>query len=39
MLDGFDDRTAFAVCTFAYCSAPGERVHIFEGRVSISFVL
>lgn len=29
--DGFQDRSANAVCTFAYCSGPEADVHIFEG--------
>ncbi|KAJ3205169.1 nucleoside triphosphate pyrophosphohydrolase ham1 [Entophlyctis luteolus] len=32
MLDGFDDRGADAVCTFAYTAGPGEDVRLFEGR-------
>lgn len=32
MLDGFEDRTAFAICTFAYCAGPGEPVQLFEGK-------
>ena len=32
MLAGFEDKSASAVCTFAYCAAPGERVHLFQGK-------
>ncbi|PWY98590.1 putative HAM1-protein [Testicularia cyperi] len=32
MLDGFDDRTASAICTFAYSPGPGQEVLIFEGK-------
>ncbi|KAJ5540631.1 Inosine triphosphate pyrophosphatase [Penicillium pulvis] len=32
MLDGFEDRTAEAVCTFAFCRAPGTEPLIFQGR-------
>lgn len=32
MLDGFDNRSAYAVCTFAYCAGPGQEVHVFEGK-------
>ncbi|KAJ5169125.1 uncharacterized protein N7482_004719 [Penicillium canariense] len=32
MLDGFDDRTAEAVCTFAFCRGPGEEPILFQGR-------
>ena len=30
--DGFQNRSATAVCTFAYCAGPEEQVHIFEGK-------
>jgi inosine triphosphate pyrophosphatase len=32
MLDGFQDKHAYALCTFAYCSGPGETVHLFQGK-------
>ncbi|RKO92851.1 inosine triphosphate pyrophosphatase [Blyttiomyces helicus] len=32
MLAGFDDKSAFALCTFAYSAGPGEEPIIFEGR-------
>lgn len=32
MLDTFDDRTAEAVCTFAFCSGPGAEPILFQGR-------
>ncbi|KAJ5263202.1 inosine triphosphate pyrophosphatase-like protein [Penicillium angulare] len=32
MLDGFEDRTAEAVCTFAFCPGPGAKPIIFQGR-------
>lgn len=35
MLDGFDDRTAEAVCTFAFCPAPGAEPIIFQGRTQV----
>jgi inosine triphosphate pyrophosphatase len=38
MLDGFEDRTAFAVCTFAYSSGPGEKISIFEGTTKGTIV-
>ncbi|KAJ3144109.1 hypothetical protein HK101_002807, partial [Irineochytrium annulatum] len=31
MLDGFTDRSAYALCTFAYCEGQGQEVHVFEG--------
>lgn len=36
MLDGFEDRTAEAVCTFAFCRGPGEEPIIFQGRTEVS---
>ncbi|KAG2230605.1 hypothetical protein INT48_009595 [Thamnidium elegans] len=32
MLDGFDDRSAYALCTFGYCEGPGHEPIIFEGK-------
>ena len=32
MLDGFPDKRAQAVCTFAYCSGPGAEPVLFQGR-------
>lgn len=37
MLDGFDDRSAEAVCTFAFCRGPGEEPLIFQGRTAVRF--
>ncbi|KAI9486640.1 MAG: inosine triphosphate pyrophosphatase [Benjaminiella poitrasii] len=34
MLDGFDDRSAYALCTFGYCEGPGHEPIIFEGRTN-----
>ncbi|KAL4893138.1 inosine triphosphate pyrophosphatase-like protein [Aspergillus ambiguus] len=34
LLDGFDDRTADAVCTFAYSTGPGTQPVIFQGRIT-----
>lgn len=31
MLAGFEDKTAYALCTFAYCESPGAEIHVFEG--------
>lgn len=36
MLDGFDDRTAEAVCTFAFCRGPGSEPILFQGRTKVS---
>lgn len=32
MLSGFDDKSAQAVCTFAYCEGPGHEPVLFQGR-------
>ncbi|PQE11962.1 inosine triphosphate pyrophosphatase protein [Rutstroemia sp. NJR-2017a BVV2] len=32
MLAGFEDKSAQAVCTFAYCEGPGHEPIIFQGR-------
>ncbi|KAL9125493.1 MAG: hypothetical protein Q9175_008067 [Cornicularia normoerica] len=34
LLVGFKDKSAQAVCTFAYSSGPGQEPSIFEGRVT-----
>ncbi|KAG5513186.1 hypothetical protein PMAC_001556 [Pneumocystis sp. 'macacae'] len=31
----FSDKTAEAVCIFAYCEGPGHDVHIFEGKTQV----
>ena len=39
MLKGFEDKTAYALCTFAYCSGDKDaKVHVFEGRCDGSIV-
>jgi len=32
LLAGFEDKSAQAVCTFAYCEGPGHEIIIFQGR-------
>lgn len=32
MLDGFEDKSATAVCTFAYSAGPGHEPVLFQGR-------
>lgn len=34
MLAAYDDKTAQAVCTFAYCEGPGKEPILFEGRTN-----
>lgn len=36
LLMAYKDKSAQAVCTFAYCSGPGYEPIIFEGRVTVS---
>lgn len=36
MLAGFDDKSAEAVCTFAYSEGPGHEPIIFQGRTAVS---
>ncbi|KAJ1679993.1 nucleoside triphosphate pyrophosphohydrolase ham1 [Spiromyces aspiralis] len=32
MLDGFSDKSGYALCTFAYCAGPGHDPILFEGK-------
>eukprot|EP01041_Mallomonas_annulata_P003258 gene3258-6447_t len=32
LLMAYPDKSAYALCVFAYCAGPGEEVHVFEGR-------
>jgi inosine triphosphate pyrophosphatase len=32
LLEGFEDKSAQAVCTFAYCEGPGHEPVLFQGR-------
>ena len=34
MLDGFDDRSAYAQTIVAYTTGPGEEVYVFDGRTN-----
>ncbi|KAI1721276.1 ham1 family domain-containing protein [Ditylenchus destructor] len=38
MLTGFEDKSAYALCTFAYCEGPKKDVHIFEGKIDGTIV-
>lgn len=38
MLDGFDDRSAEAVCTFGFCPGPGAEPILFQGRTEVRFL-
>ena len=35
LLAGFEDKSAYALCTFAYCEGPGHPPIVFEGRTSV----
>ena len=35
MLSGYEDKSAYALCTFAYCSGPEQPVETFEGRTNV----
>ena len=35
MLDGFNDRSAYALCTFAFSRGPGTEPILFEGRTEV----
>jgi inosine/xanthosine triphosphate pyrophosphatase family protein len=34
MLAAYEDKSAQAVCTFAYCAGPGREAILFEGRTN-----
>jgi len=38
MLDGFEDRTAYAQCIFGYCAGAGAEPVVFEGRTDGTIV-
>jgi inosine triphosphate pyrophosphatase len=35
MLAGFEDKSAQAIATFAYCEGPGHEPIIFQGRTDV----
>lgn len=35
MLAAYEDKTAQAVCTFAYCHGPGKEPILFQGRTDV----
>lgn len=35
IIDSFEDRTAEAVCTFAFCRGPGAEPILFQGRTEV----
>ncbi|KAA0146554.1 hypothetical protein FNF27_07590 [Cafeteria roenbergensis] len=38
MLAGWEDKSAKAVCTYAFCAGPGKEIHIFPGIVEGTIV-
>jgi inosine triphosphate pyrophosphatase len=38
ILIGFEDKSAYALCTFGYCEGPGKEVLLFEGRTDGTIV-
>lgn len=36
LVDGFSDKSAEAVCTFAYSPGPGQEPVLFQGRTKVS---
>jgi len=38
MLAGFEDKSGYALCTFAYSPGPGHEPVIFEGRTDVCLV-
>lgn len=39
LLAAYEDKSAQAVCTFAYCEGPGHEPLIFQGRVTVKSIL
>jgi inosine triphosphate pyrophosphatase len=37
LLAGFEDKSAYALCTFAYSSGPDAEPILFEGRTDVSY--
>jgi inosine triphosphate pyrophosphatase len=37
LLAAYDDKSAYALCTIAFCSAPGDEVILFRGRTDVSY--
>jgi inosine triphosphate pyrophosphatase len=39
LLAAYEDKSADAVCTFAYCSGPGAEILLFQGWTEVSEIL
>lgn len=35
LLKDFPDKTADAICLFAYCKGPEHPIHVFEGKTQV----
>lgn len=38
ILAAYPDKSAEAICTFAYCEGPGKEVLLFQGKTKVCFV-
>ncbi len=39
LLAGFEDKSAWALCTFAFCAGKDEPVQLFRGRTEVSMFI
>ncbi|ORX59268.1 hypothetical protein BCR36DRAFT_317314 [Piromyces finnis] len=39
ILAAYEDKSAYALCTFAYCEGPGKEVQLFEGKTNGKIVM
>ena len=37
LLEGFPDKSAYALCIFAFCAGPGKDIKLFQGRTDVSW--
>ena len=38
LLAAYEDKSAEAITTYAFCAGPGKDVHLFQGRCSVSTI-
>ena len=36
LLCGYEDKSAYALCTIAFCEGPGKEVKLFRGKTNVS---
>ena len=36
LLCGYEDKSAYALCTIAFCEGPGKEVKLFRGKTDVS---